>query len=72
MNKQVSLEELWKSASSVVEVFQSEQLKDLPVPARRYLEYAIAPVTKLACAVRLYESVGFSKIHTTISFVKNL
>lgn len=53
MSKQVSLDELWKSAPAADQAFQPDQLTDLPDPARRYLEHAIAPGTKLASAVRL-------------------
>lgn len=53
MSKQVSVDELWKLAPSIDRVFQPDRLTDLPDPARRYLEHAIAPGTKLASAVRL-------------------
>ncbi|MDY6782263.1 MAG: DUF6544 family protein [Cyanobacteriota bacterium] len=53
MNKQVSLDELWNSAPSGDRVFRPEDFANLPSGARRYLERAIAPGTKLASAVRL-------------------
>ena len=49
----VSLDSLWLSASVTDQVFQPDQLINLPDPARRYLEHAIAPGAKLASAVRL-------------------
>jgi len=53
LSKQVSLNALWQSAPSADQIFQPECLTHLPDPARRYLEHAIAPGTKLASAVRL-------------------
>lgn len=52
--QEVSLNALWKSASIGNKVFDPELLTDLPDPARRYLECAIAPSTPLASAVRLW------------------
>lgn len=59
--KEVSLDELWESApisdcaSRTLgdRIFNPESLTNLPETARRYLEHAIAPETKLAAAVRL-------------------
>lgn len=51
--QKISLDDLWKSAVSGGKTFQPELLNDLPPPARRYLEHAIAPGTQLASAVRL-------------------
>ncbi|MBC6432946.1 hypothetical protein FM036_20275 [Nostoc sp. HG1] len=53
-NQQISLNELWESASICDRVFYPELLTDLPDLARRYLEQAIAPGTQLASAVRLW------------------
>lgn len=52
--QEVSLNDLWKSASIGNKVFDPELLTDLPDPARRYLECAIAPGTLLASAVRFW------------------
>ena len=49
----VSLGDLWESAPPVAGVFQSSHVADLPEPALRYLEHAIAPSTRRASAVRL-------------------
>jgi hypothetical protein len=54
MTNQLSLDELWDSASSSERTFQPEQVARLSEPARRYLEHAIAPGTQLAQAVRLH------------------
>jgi hypothetical protein len=51
--KEVSLDELWKSASINARIFNPQSLTNLPETARRYLEHSIAPGTKLASAVRL-------------------
>jgi hypothetical protein len=51
--KEVSLDELWGSVAVSEEIFHPESLTHLPETARRYLEHAIAPGTKLAAAVRL-------------------
>ena len=52
-NITASLNALWHSAPVAHEHFQPAQLSDLPEPAKRYLEHAIAPNTQLATAVRL-------------------
>jgi hypothetical protein len=52
-NQDVSLNDLWESASISNGVFHPETLDDLPDPAKRYLEQAIAPGTPLASAVRV-------------------
>jgi hypothetical protein len=51
--KEVSLDELWESAPVSERIFTPESLTNLPETARRYLEHAIEPGTKLAAAVRL-------------------
>jgi hypothetical protein len=48
-----SLSDLWESAPSGAGVFQPVNVANVPEPARRYLEHAIAPTTRLASAVRL-------------------
>jgi len=48
-----NLKELWSSAPPSKGVFQPDMVSDLPDVARRYLEHAIAPGTKLASAVWL-------------------
>ncbi|HZO91088.1 MAG TPA: DUF6544 family protein [Chthonomonadaceae bacterium] len=48
-----SLNEFWKSIAPGERIFERGQLVGLPDPARRYLEYAIAPGTRLASAIRL-------------------
>jgi hypothetical protein len=53
MTKSISLDELWDSATPTELVFNSDKLSHLPAAAKRYLEHAIAPGTKLASAVRL-------------------
>jgi hypothetical protein len=53
MLKQISLNILWDSAMSNDRVFHSNKFSHLPEAARRYLEHAIAPGTKLSSAVRL-------------------
>jgi hypothetical protein len=53
MTKSISLNELWDSATPTELVFNSDKLAHLPAAAKRYLEHAIAPGTKLASAVRL-------------------
>jgi len=52
--QEISLDELWNSASLGNQVFDAELLSDLPALARRYLENAIAPGTPPASAVRLW------------------
>jgi hypothetical protein len=53
MAKSISLNALWESATPSGLVFQPDKLSHLPEAAKRYLEHAIAPGTKLASAVRL-------------------
>jgi hypothetical protein len=53
MTKSISLDALWESATPTELVFNSDKLDRLPASAKRYLEHAIAPGTKLASAVRL-------------------
>jgi hypothetical protein len=53
MTKSISLDALWESATPTKLVFNSDKLDRLPAAAKRYLEHAIAPGTKLASAVRL-------------------
>jgi hypothetical protein len=53
MTKSISLDELWESATPTELVFNSDKLDRLPAAAKRYLEHAIAPGTKIASAVRL-------------------
>ncbi|MBA3923186.1 MAG: hypothetical protein H0X31_16430, partial [Nostocaceae cyanobacterium] len=53
MSKSISLNTLWESATSSELAFSSDRLSHLPEAAKRYLEHAIAPGTKLASAVRL-------------------
>ncbi len=53
MTKSISLDTLWDSATHTELVFNSDKLAHLPAAAKRYLEHAIAPGTKLASAVRL-------------------
>jgi uncharacterized protein DUF6920 len=45
--------DLWNSATSGAGIFPPVNLASIPEPARRYLEHAIAPGTRLASAVRL-------------------
>jgi hypothetical protein len=53
MTKSISLNALWDSATPTELVFNSAKLDRLPAAAKRYLEHAIAPGTKIASAVRL-------------------
>lgn len=53
MNQAVSLNKLWESAIPQERIFSADLIQNLPPVAQRYLKYAIAPGTKLACAVRL-------------------
>jgi hypothetical protein len=53
MNLESSLEDLWQSAPQSEGIFNPAEISGLPAPARRYLEHAIAPGTRLASAVRL-------------------
>lgn len=75
MTKQISLNTLWNSATSQDRVFHSDDCTHLPEAARRYLNHAlaepllwrIAPVTKLASAVRL-KMHGEIKLKSWIPF----
>jgi hypothetical protein len=53
MTKPISLDALWNSATSQDRIFHLDDFSHLSEVARRYLEHAIAPGTKLASAVRL-------------------
>lgn len=53
MADMIELDSFWETAPPPAGSFQPERLADLPAPARRYLEQAIAPGTPLAQAVRL-------------------
>lgn len=53
MTKTSSIDELWESVLPAGQIFEPEELAALPVAARRYLEHAITPGTRLASAVRL-------------------
>ncbi|CAN1209503.1 DUF3598 domain-containing protein [Tumidithrix helvetica PCC 7403] len=53
MTKEITLDELWASATLGQHVFHPDEFLDCPEAVRRYLEHAIAPDTKLASAVRL-------------------
>lgn len=53
MRKEPSLNDLWQGAAPAERKFRSEQVSILPETARRYLDHAIAPGTRLASAVRL-------------------
>ena len=53
MTKSISLDALWESATPTELVFNSDKLSHLPAGAKRYLEHAIAPGTKIASAVSL-------------------
>jgi len=52
--QEISLDDLWESASIGDRPFHPESLINLPNLARRYLECAIAPGTPLASAVRFW------------------
>jgi uncharacterized protein DUF6920 len=67
MTKQLSLNALWKSATSKEETFSLDGLSHLPEAARRYLEHAIAPGTAIASAVRL-QMHGEIKLKSWIPF----
>ncbi|MEH1875065.1 DUF6920 family protein [Nostoc sp.] len=67
MSKEISLNTLWNSAISKDRVFHSDELSHLPEAARRYLQHAIAPGTKIASAVRLYMH-GEIKLKSWIPF----
>ena len=53
MAKDLSLDDLWNSALTSDSTFRPVQISGLPEAARRYLEHAIAPGTRLASSVRL-------------------
>lgn len=53
MANEMSLKGLWRSAAPSGRVFRPEEISNLPVAAKRYLEHAIAPGASLASAVRL-------------------
>ena len=67
MTKSISLDALWDSATPTELVFNSDKLDRLPAAARRYLEHAIVPGTKIASAVRL-KMHGEIKLKKWISF----
>ena len=67
MTKQTSLDALWDSATSQARTFHLEDFTHLPEAARRYLEHAIEPETKLASAVRL-KMHGEIKLKSWIPF----
>ncbi|MFP4692268.1 MAG: DUF6920 family protein [Halothece sp.] len=51
--KSISLDNLWQSAVPSASTFSFDILSEIPQPAKRYLEHAIAPGTQLASTVRL-------------------
>ena len=53
MAKALSLDDLWNNAAPGETTFRPESVSNLPEAARRYLQHAIAPGTRLASAVRL-------------------
>jgi hypothetical protein len=53
MTKSISLDTLWESATPTGLAFSPDKLAHLPAAAKRYLEHAIVPGTKIASAVRL-------------------
>jgi hypothetical protein len=53
MPSNLSLNDLWRNTVPTDRVFRPEEITNLPDAARRYLEHAIAPGTRLASAVRL-------------------
>jgi hypothetical protein len=53
MTKSISLDTLWDLTTPTELIFNSDKLDRLPAAAKRYLEHAIAPGTKIASAVRL-------------------
>jgi hypothetical protein len=61
------LKELWDSAPSPSSSFDPSGIGDLPEPARRYLEHAIAPDTPLFSTVRL-RMHGEIKLKTWLPF----
>jgi hypothetical protein len=46
-------QELWSSGPGCARLLERAEFERLPMPARLYLERAIAPATPLASAVRL-------------------
>jgi hypothetical protein len=54
MTRELSLNELWNSTPPDGRAFSAGEVADLPAAARRYLEHAVAPGTRLASAVRLW------------------
>ena len=48
MTKSISLDALWESATPTKLAFNPDKLSHLPAAAKRYLEHAIAPGTKIA------------------------
>jgi hypothetical protein len=67
MTKSISLDALWDSATPNGLVFSPAKLSHLPEPAKRYLEHAIAPGTKIAAAVR-WKMHGEIKLKKWIPF----
>jgi hypothetical protein len=67
MTKSISLDALWDSATPTGLVFSPDKLSHLPEPAKRYLEHAIAPGTKIAAAVR-WKMHGEIKLKKWIPF----
>jgi hypothetical protein len=53
MTKDLTVDELWDSALPGERTFRTADLSRLPEAARRYIEHAIAPGTRLARAIRL-------------------
>ncbi len=51
--KQLSLDDLWQSATPQEKTFSPDDFAHLPEATRRYLDHAIAPGTAIALAVRL-------------------
>jgi hypothetical protein len=67
MTKSISLDALWDSSTPTGLVFSPDKLSHLPEPAKRYLEHAIAPRTKIAAAVR-WKMHGEIKLKKWIPF----
>lgn len=67
MTKVFSLSELWHSTPPGEQSFGHGHLAGIPVAARRYLEHAIAPGTRLASSVRL-QMHGKIKLKRWFSF----
>jgi hypothetical protein len=51
--KDISIDYLWDTTPPAKKAFDPQDYKQLPEPARRYMEHSIAPGTPLAAAVRL-------------------